>query len=152
MKDKKSKLEAAIAKMKEELAELEEQLEAAGMPPKDVLLQLLSGCEVKLDLKKYPHSVFLFKDGKCFFEIEGTRLWCSYNNVWTVFKDEHSMSHDEIRSLIKSAVEEHFKIKGVTPILLYGQYAKRVEEYFKMKAGTLNGYGYSEPLAGGGAF
>ena len=99
-------------------------------------LELINGCEIKIDKAKYPNSVFFFKGDKYFFEIEKQYLWCSYVNVWSVFESEFKLGYDEIKSLIKSMVEEHFKMKGVTPISLAIKQLMKVEEHFKMKGVT----------------
>jgi hypothetical protein len=129
---KQAQLEAEINKKREELAQLEQQL--ASIPtPQQRLLQLFNGCEIKLDLKEYPNSVFLFKDEHVFFEIEDSHLWCSFIHVWKIFEAEFGMEYNDIQSLIRVGVEAHFKMKGVTPCGHIRHFLLEVETHFKMK-------------------
>lgn len=76
--------------------------------PEERFWEILKGCVVETS-EKYPRSTFLLKDGKFFFEFEKDTLWCSWNNVWSVFEKEFNMSYNDIQNLINIQVEEHFK-------------------------------------------
>ena len=99
----------------ERLKSVQEIIDKPEITPKQRLLEILNGCEIKIDKEKYPDSVFFFKSGECYFEIEKQYLWCSYMDVWSVFEKEFSLNYNQIQALIKDAVEEHFKCKGLTP-------------------------------------
>lgn len=40
----------------------------------------------------------------------------TYESIWFVFENEFSMSYKQIQNLVKCTLEEHFKMKDVTPI------------------------------------
>ena len=98
-----------IAELKAQIAELEK------ITPEERFLELIDGMTVKIDKDKYPDSIFFFKGDKCYLELENSRLWVRYAEIWQVFEVEFGMSYDEVQSFIKSQVEQHFKMRGVTP-------------------------------------
>lgn len=113
------------------LKEIQEIIDKPEITPEQRLLGILNGCEVKIDKEKYPNSVFLFKNGECYFEIEKQYLWCRYKHVWQIFENEFSMNYADIQQFIKGQVEEHFKCKGLTPLFFRPQNTESVEEHFK---------------------
>ena len=102
----------------EKLKMVQEIIDKPEITPRQRFLEILNGCEVKIDKEKYPDSVFLFKNGKCYFEIENLTLWCKYKHVWQIFENEFSMNYVDIQQFIKGQVEEHFKCMGLTPRLI----------------------------------
>ncbi|MEJ5105546.1 hypothetical protein [Chryseobacterium sp. MYb328] len=127
-----------INNLKEELAVLEIQLENEKQDPKLFLLEILGNeLTLKIDLEKYPNSVFYFKEDKCLLELENsgstTYLWCNYFKIWNPISEKFSLEYSEIQQLIKETVEEHFKMRDVTPHRLSGLYRRWVEEHFKMR-------------------
>ena len=89
----------------------------------------------------YPNSVFMFYDtnfvrskklanildkeveypkepkGKCLFELDfkNKYLFCDYDNIWTFLELNYSINYQEIKKLIKYWLEEHNKLKVLTP-------------------------------------
>lgn len=118
----------------EKLKAVQEIIDKPEITAKQILLELINGCEIKIDKEKYPDSVFFFKNGEYYFEIEKQYLWCRYNYVWGVFISEFKMSYADIQSLIKTTVEEHFKCKGLTPYSYSKTLFDDVEEHFYSKA------------------
>jgi len=100
----------------EKLKAVQEIIDKPETTAKQRLLELLNGCEIKIDKEKYPDSVFFFKNEGYYFEIEKKYLWCVYECVWKIFEIEFSMNYGQIQALIKDVVEEHFKCKGLTPV------------------------------------
>ena len=98
-----------IAELKAQIAELEK------ITPEERFLELIDGMTVKIDKDNYPNSTFFFKGDTCYLELEKSRLWVRYAEIWQVFEVEFGMSYDEVQSFIKSQVEQHFKMRGVTP-------------------------------------
>lgn len=97
-------------------------------------IEMLQGLEIRTDFEKAPHSVFFFKGGNYWFEIEkNTTLWCHPSKVWFVFESEFGMKYTEIQAFIKDMVEEYFKLNGLTPSSVIWPSSSRVEEYFKLK-------------------
>jgi len=136
--NKQSALDRLTA-IENEAAELRKIIDAPEKPtPEEIFWQLCEGLTLKIDKEKYPNSTFLFKDDKYFFEYDSKNrnLWCSYKHIWGVFEKEYSMQYSDIQSLIKLLVEEHFKCKGITPLLDYTFARHWVEEHFKCKGIT----------------
>lgn len=129
-----------IKSLKEEITQLEIQLEKEKEKedPKLFLLEILGNeLTVKIDREKYPNSVFYFKEDKYLLELEKsgstTYLWCSWFKIWNPISEKFSLEYSEIKQLIKETVEEHFKMRGVTPKLVKLRLSLRVEQHFKMK-------------------
>jgi hypothetical protein len=89
------------------------------LSPEERFLEIINGLEIKIDKKKYPDSIFYFKGDKYFFELEKDIIYCSYNNVWSIFLQEYKMNYDATQAFIKNQVEEHFKMKHVTPFSIH---------------------------------
>jgi len=72
---------------------------------------------IKYDKKQYPDSIFFFNDDICYMELytKTNDLYCHYKHIWSVFEREYSMEYDDIQAIIKSQVEQHFKMKPITP-------------------------------------
>lgn len=70
------------------LKEIQEIIDKPEITPEQRFLEILNGCEIKIEKEKYPNSVFLFKNGECYFEIENLILWCRYKHVWQIFENE----------------------------------------------------------------
>lgn len=128
--------EEKIKKLKEEISVLEIKLENEKQNPKKYLLELLGNeLAVKIDIEKFPNSVFYFKGDNLLLELEKSSdiiyLWCSYIKIWNPISNKFSLEFPEIQQLIKETVEEHFKMRGVTPKFLTDTTDKMVEEHFK---------------------
>ena len=114
--------------LEKEAAEMRTKLSEPEVSKEQRFLDLLTGCEIRIDKKKYPDSVFFRKGGKIFFEIEKTKFWCSYYLVWAVFEKEYSMDFAEIQVFIKDMMEEHLKMGGDKTSL--DSFAARGGEHF----------------------
>ena len=125
-----------IELLKKELDELQKIVDKPTISKEERFLQLIDGLTVKIDQKKYPNSVFLFKGNHFYFEIEKTYIWCSYYKVWSVFEKEYEMEYADVQVFIKDQLEEHFKIKDLTSKDCGYINSVVMEEYFKMKGLT----------------
>lgn len=116
-------------------AEIKKNQPASKPTPEERFWQLCNGLEIKIDLEKYPNTIFFFKGEDLWFEYEAETgyLWCRYLYVWSVFEKEYGMNYSKIKSLIKKQVENHFKCKEVTPIRLQRTGIHPVENHFKCK-------------------
>ena len=109
----------------------------------------------------YPESIFMFYDinyvrqkklaklegkniektditGICVFEQEWKYNWfrCDYNLIWGYLRDNYSFSYGDFQSFITDRLEEHSKMKVLTPEFAF-QFASYVlEEHSKMKVLT----------------
>lgn len=111
-----------IDNLKEEILQLEILLEKEKQNPKLFLLEILGNeLTVKIDREKYPNSVFYFKGDSCLLELEKsgstTYLSCNYSKIWNPISEQFSLGYSEIQQLIKETVEEHFKMRDVTPTI-----------------------------------
>ena len=104
-----------IEALKREISDLEKITNQSDLSKEERFLQLIDGLTIKIDKEKYSDSIFFFKGNDYYFEIEKTDIWCSYDQVWSVFKREYGMNYDGIQVFIKDMVERHFKMNGVTP-------------------------------------
>jgi hypothetical protein len=115
-----------IEELKAQIAELEK------ITPEERFLELIDGMTVKIDKDKYPESTFFFNDDKCYLELENSTLFFRYTEVLKVFEVEFGMEHDEIPLFIKDQMEQHFKMRGVTPLGIYDNDLFGVEQHFKI--------------------
>ncbi len=127
-----------INSLKEELSQLEIQLENEKQNPKLFLLGILGNeLTLKVDREKYPNSVFYFKGDSCLLELEKsgstTYIWCNYSKIWNPISEKFSLGYSQIQQLIKETVEEHFKMRYVTPCQSEYDDDSGVEEHFKMR-------------------
>lgn len=129
-----------IENIEKELAELKIQLqeESKEISAKEFLLGVLGNeLTIKIDREKYPNSVFYFKGKNCLLELQKSEdninLWCNYNEIWNPISAKYSLDYALIQELIKETVEEHFKMRDVTPGDMMCTAAVEVEEHFKMK-------------------
>ena len=96
--------------LQKDIAELDAIINAKDITPEDRFWQIMNGCEIYTE-KENPTSVFFIKNGRAFFELQNSNLWCSYENIWSILKNEYSLGYGEIQSLIKNQMEERLKMK-----------------------------------------
>lgn len=108
------------------------------MTKKQRFKEFLQGLEIKINLKEYPDSIFFFKGDDYYFEYDwkNKRFWVSYDRVWKVFQEEYNMKYYEIQSLIKTQMEQDFKLEGITPSTVILHCDVRVEQGFKLEGIT----------------
>ena len=76
-------------------------------------------------VSKYPTSRFkiLDENGDWLFTIvydsKKQRFLYSYYRVYSVFLNKYSINIDDFQEVMKSILEEHLNLKGVTPYFLY---------------------------------
>ena len=83
-------------------------------------LDFMEGMERKVDPGD-PHRTLWYKDDGWYFEHdeENGDFWCQYDRVWSFFKTNYSSKYSDIKLIIKSLMERHYKLKGLTPINFY---------------------------------
>ena len=101
-------------------------------------MNIFEGTHIKLDLKRYPRTVFFFKEDRCWMEYNWKNGYfgCRYEDFWEVLEREYHWGYDEVERFIKNQVEQHFKLKGITPCGVEGVILMVVEEHFKVKGIT----------------
>ena len=85
------------------------------------------------DVSKYPTSRFeIFDENRDWlfdinYDSKNQHFWYSYYRVWVVFNDKYSINYDDFQEVMKSILEEHLNLKGVTPSIS----AERPPRYWK---------------------
>ena len=73
------------------------------------------------NVSKYPTSRFeiLNKNGEWLFDIDydskNPRFLYSFYRVWIVFLAKYSINYDDFQEVMKSMLEEHLNLNGITP-------------------------------------
>ena len=70
------------------------------------------------------------------YDWENKDLWCRWEGFWEVLEEENGWEYYEVQAFIENQVEEHFKVKGFTPIFPLRVKNLLVEEHFKVKGFT----------------
>ena len=101
-------------------------------------MNIFEGTHIKLDLKRYPNQVFFFKEDVFWMEYNWKNGYfgCRYEDFWEVLEREYHWGYDEVERFIKNQVEQHFKLKGVTPAKGVVANCFWVEQHFKLKGIT----------------
>ena len=117
------------------------------MTPERRFKQLCQNLTIKLDEVRYPNTIFWFRDGRLIFDYnkETGYFWVNYALVWSVFESEFGLNYRQIKELIKGRVEEHSKLKDVTPIDANGSETIEVEEHSKLKDVTPCNFEWPKP-------
>ena len=79
-------------------------------------LDLMEGMERKVHPDN-PNYILWYKEDGWYFEQdeENGDFWCQYDRVWSFFKTNYSSKYSDIQLIIKSLMERHYKLKGLTP-------------------------------------
>ena len=80
-------------------------------------LDLMEGMERKVDPDN-PHLTLWYKNNDWYFEQDekNSYLYCQYGRVWSFFETNYTLKYAEIQVIIKSLMERHYKLRGLTPI------------------------------------
>jgi len=76
-------------------------------------------------VSKYPTSRFdiLNENGEWLFDIDydskNPRFLYSYYIILAIFRENYSINYDDFQEVMKSILEEHLNLKGVTPKLWF---------------------------------
>ena len=76
------------------------------------------------DESKYPTSHFeIFNDdGDWLFDIDydskKRHFLYSYYRIFAIFRENYSINYDDFQEVMKSILEEHLNLKGVTPVAI----------------------------------
>ena len=78
-------------------------------------LDLMEGMERRVDPED-SHKIVWYKDDGWYFELdeEIDRLWCQYDRVWSFFETNYLPKYSDIKLIIKSLMERHYKLRGLT--------------------------------------
>jgi len=87
-------------------------------PIKDLFHTLTKNLVVKIDEKEYPNFIFFFNENNnCIFKYNTKNgyFWCSYYNFIIFFYEKFNINWLILNEIIKDMMENHFKLKGITP-------------------------------------
>jgi uncharacterized membrane protein len=65
--------------------------------------------------KKHPKSVFWVKDGEVIAEIKNSEYFYVNYKIWGNISSMLSLEYSETQQVIKDWLEEHYKLRGLTP-------------------------------------
>ena len=116
---------------------------ASVLSPEQVFLDIIDGCTIKIDKLKYPNSIFLFKGDDWMFEIENSNIWCRLDKVWERISEAISGDYQATLAFLKMQLDQHFKMKGVTPRPSHSTYLFVLDQHFKMKGVTPIKHGFA---------
>ncbi len=105
------------------------------MTPERRFKELCQNLTMKIDENRFPNFIFWFRGDEVIFDYdkESGYSYSSYMLVWSAFESEFGLNYNQISKLIKGGVEEHFKLKDVTPGVEVFIDCTMVEEHFKLK-------------------
>jgi len=104
-----------------------------------VFAELVKDLERKEDRTKYSNSLIWLNNQSQFMfkHDEKTGIfWCSYTRFWSVFESKFGMNYYDIQSFTKCMVAQHFKLNGVTPVLVQVLIPSLVAQHFKLNGVT----------------
>jgi len=83
----------------------------------------------KVDLKKYPNTIFWFKDNTCIIEynFKVSKVWLSNSNFWKMFDNLDDVNKIE---KIENVIKKHFNFSDVTYVNLKVNHFESIEKYF----------------------
>ena len=93
---------------------------------------------------KYPTSRFeIFNEnGVWLFDIDynekNQHFWYSYDRVWGVFYEKYSINYYDFQDVMKSVLEEHLNLKGVTPQGTQFRFVTRLGKHLNLNGVTPN--------------
>lgn len=93
--------------------------------------ELTEDLVTKVDPIKYPGSRFWFRGDKWMMQTENSTLWISYEHIWDKISKKYSWNYSQTQAFIQEQVEQHFKMKNVTPKVDGHRRCDQVEQHFK---------------------
>ena len=85
----------------------------------DSIFPPINEMTVKEDLEKYPNSLFWFHGDTFILELEKTDdkliTWVNYSKIWNPISEKNNWNYDQTQDFLKVKIEEHFKLRDVTP-------------------------------------
>ena len=99
-----------------------------------VFLDLMEGMERKIH-PYYPNLTLWYKGDDWYFEQneENGYLWCQYDRVWSVFEREYGGNYADIQSIIKSLMERHYNLRGLTPSRFIHMQNLEMERHYNLR-------------------
>ena len=84
---------------------------------KELVLDKIDIHNPKTDFERFENRIYWF-DGNgnyvCHYNWETKVFWFNYSIIWSVFYKQFDWNYGQTQEFLKTQVEEHFKLKGVT--------------------------------------
>ena len=131
-----------IEKYEAKIVELKKQIENENNPqsPDNFFLEIFNGATVKIDLEKYPNSIFYFSGETFLLEIEkqGEKLiaWFNYYKIWNPISTTNAWNYSQTQEFLTVTIEEHFKLRELTAYVDFAPDRVAIEEHFKLRKVT----------------
>ena len=131
-----------IEKYEAKIVELKKQIENENNPqsPDNFFLEIFNGATVKIDLEKYPNSIFYFSGETFLLEIEkqGEKLiaWFNYYKIWNPISTTNAWNYSQTQEFLTVTIEEHFKLRELTARTGQDLSATQIEDHFKLREVT----------------
>ena len=77
------------------------------------------------------------------YDVKNPYFYVRYNLFWSIFGTELGVNYNETQTFMDNIVEEHFKLREVTPLYPSVWQRHTVEEHFKLRGVTPRGYGWN---------
>lgn len=79
--------------------------------------ELLNSMEIKMDRKKFPYSIFFFKEGEWYMELDtkNGNLWGSNERIWSTLRRKTGASIEKMLTLIVEEMKRYFNGIEVKP-------------------------------------
>ncbi len=90
---------------------------------------VISKLNIKEDKKRFPNTIFFFLNG----ESKKGYLWCSLEKIWSIFNKKYKFFYPGTQNFIKNTMESYLKNKEVIPTYEPWSDELLVEEHFKLK-------------------
>ncbi len=82
--------------------------------------------------KKSPDSIFWVKDGEVISDIKKSGYFWIHPQIWKNIMNILSLDYNETQQVIKDWLEEHYKLGGLTPLLVPLPALAKLEEHYKL--------------------
>jgi uncharacterized membrane protein len=82
--------------------------------------------------KKFPDSIFWVKDGEVIVEIKNSEYFYVNYKIWKNIMNMLSLEYSETQHVIKTWLEEHYKLGGLTPNDRHVGWWCQLEEHYKL--------------------
>ena len=100
-------------------------------------LELMDGMERRVDPED-SHKIVWYKNDGWYFEQDEEIgiLWCQYDRVWSFFETNYSSKYSDIQLIIKSLMERHYNLRGLTPLDYGDLITVGMERHYKLRGLT----------------
>ena len=124
LKQKAAELDKSMANMqtimdaaKKQKAEIDALINAVASKrtPEQAFHEMMNGCVIWNNDPQNEGCTNYMKDGKFMFQQDSKNgyFWCSYERVWSVFRDEFGMKCEQWQAFVTKLLEERYNLRGL---------------------------------------